>query len=160
MTGEPFFLPWIGTGYSDGVNGSRLLVLGESHYSENPANAYPTLTQDIVTRVVAGERFPFFTKLGQCIGGAATGREFTWQSVAFYNYVQQLVGAHARDRPTEQMWERAMAPFNAVLTKHQPHAILVAGVGTWNSLSRLVPVSALVADGCLLRGVPVLLNCG
>lgn len=142
MTASPFFLPWVGTHYANGINGQRLLVLGESHYSEDPRNAYPRLTRDIVGRVVAGERFPFFTKLGSVIQMSTKPTAFSWQAVLFYNFVQQLVGAHARDRPTEAMWAGGFEPLTAVLTEHQPSAVLVAGGGTWGGLSRYFPADA------------------
>lgn len=96
-------LPWVGNHYASGINGQRLLVLGESHYSEDARNAYPQLTRDIV---------------------------------------QQLVGTHARERPTETMWASGFEPLAAVLAEHQPSAVLVAGVGTWGGISRYFPADA------------------
>jgi hypothetical protein len=142
MTASPFFLPWVGTQYASGINGQRLLVLGESHYSDDSRNAYPQLTRDIVARVVGGERFPFFTKIGSVIERSTKPTTFSWQAVLFYNFVQQLVGAHARDRPTEAMWASGFDPLMAVLTEHRPSAVLVAGVGTWGGLSRYFPRDA------------------
>ena len=142
MTATPFFLPWVGAHYANGINGQRLLVLGESHYSDDSRNAYPQFTRDIVGRVVAGERFPFFTRLGGVIQMSTKATAFSWQAVLFYNFVQQLVGAQARDRPTEAMWANGFDPLMAVLTEHQPSAVLVAGVGTWGALSRYFPADA------------------
>jgi hypothetical protein len=142
MSASPFFLPWVGADYAKGLNDQRLLVLGESHYSEDARNAYPNLTRDIVQRVVGGERFPFFTKLGGVIQASTDSSTFSWQSVLFYNFVQQLVGAHARDRPTEAMWANGFEAFGGVLAQYQPSAVLVAGVGTWSGLSRYFPSDA------------------
>ena len=142
MAASPFFVPWVGADYATGLGGQRLLVLGESHYSEDPRNAYPNLTRDIVGRVVGGEHFPFFTKLGSVIHGSTEPTTFSWQSVLFYNFVQQLVGAHARDRPTEAMWADGFEPFTAVLAEYRPNVVLVAGVGTWDGLSRYFPQGA------------------
>jgi hypothetical protein len=97
---------------------------------------------DIVGRVVGGERFPFFTKLGSVIQLSIKSTTFSWQAVLFYNFVQQLAGAHARDRPTEAMWAGGFEPLAAVLTEQQPSAVLVAGVGTWDGLSRYFPADA------------------
>lgn len=142
MTASPFFLPWVGNHYASGINGQRLLVLGESHYSEDARNAYPRLTRDIVERVVGGERFPFFTRLGSVIQTSTKTTTFSWQTVLFYNFIQQLVGAHARDRPTEAMWASGFEPLTTVLAEHRPSAVLVAGVGTWGGLSRYFPADA------------------
>jgi hypothetical protein len=164
MPTRPFFLPWIGAEYSPGVGGCRLLVLGESHYSEDPRNAYPALTRDIVGRVLDGEHFPFFSKVGAVMQGALDGGTYTWNRVAFYNFVQELVGAHARDRPTDAMWASGMEPFQQILSDLQPHAVLVCGVGTWNGLSQHFPETAMsdaTASGELVRrwqlpGIPPL----
>ena len=50
-----------------------------------------------------------------------------WESVAFYNYVQEFVGDHPRDRPTSAQWEQAGKVLPTVLTTLRPHFVLACG---------------------------------
>jgi uracil-DNA glycosylase len=57
-----------------------------------------------------------------------------WHTVAFYNYIQCVVGGGARIPPTKEMWTKARPPFSQVLKMLAPHAILVLGKRLWNKL--------------------------
>lgn len=143
MPSPPSFLPWKGADYLRGLDGCRLLVLGESAYSADTRDRYPNFTQDIVGRVVKGEHFPFFSRMSAVMDGALGTGRFTWNAVAFYNFVQEFVGEHPRDRPTPQMWGSGMEPFEWVLSDLRPQAVLVVGADTWNhGLSPHFPKSA------------------
>ena len=50
-----------------------------------------------------------------------------WNSVAFYNYIQEVVGENPRDRPTDAMWEQAKQPFLQVIESLSPDIVVILG---------------------------------
>lgn len=133
------FLPWVGPDYADdGLDGLRVLLLGESHYTK-ARDPRPTITQEVVRKYgVKGEPQPFFTKAMKAVDPGSndttkTRRSF-WNSVAFYQFIQASAGEVPADSPTEEMWNEAVDPFRAVIDDLQPHAIVVFGKDVWRHL--------------------------
>lgn len=133
------FLPWVGSNYGSKSRwGTRVLMVGESHYTSN-GNAKPRdFTQHCVETHASGKwksKSTFWTRAKRVLveKGAVSHREF-WDSVAFYNYVQELVGEGPRKRPTERMWEISKAPFEEVVEALNPGCIVVLGKGLWKHL--------------------------
>ena len=129
------FRPWIGNKYEAGNRfGKRVLVLGESHYGD-----WVDANEDFTTFIMRRYGMPvgggaFFAKVVKVLlqmdvtdGLTAKDRAETWQHVAFYNYVQELVGDEARQRPTNAMWIEAERPFLEVVDALRPHVILALG---------------------------------
>lgn len=146
------FDPWIGLKYeTEGIGGTRLLVLGESQYpgaeyvhlypGGAPTAACRSSTQEIVRDLAIENRNRFFTKVAKIVLGLPAGRRLPsevrvdfWERIAFYNYVQWWLGG-ARFRPSPELWLAAQSPFLEVLSELRPHVLLVLG----NELSRWLP---------------------
>ena len=132
------FLPWVGPDYPDIRDARpRLLVLGESHYG-GPDSDYPEFTQYVVRTFGLERRDRYFTTTAKIVLGIPKGvylsdqvRRAFWNSVAFYNYIPQLVGPTSRIRPSENQWELGAKVFQDVLAKLEPHMILVLGKDLW-----------------------------
>ena len=56
-----------------------------------------------------------------------------WQSVAFYNFIQEFV-AGPRMHPVPEAWRSARPAFEAVLEALRPQALLILGARLWNNL--------------------------
>lgn len=140
MSGDPFFLPWQGARYREGIGGVRLLLVGDSHYASDPGDAEPELTRKIVTRFMGGEPMPFFAKSASVVSGASDVAEVdVWDLVAFYNYVQNLAGATHEDIPTNEMYSNAAVPFERVLHSLKPDGLIVLCQRTWNHIGNGFP---------------------
>jgi len=133
--------PWIGERYGKGLYKHRILVLGESEYqAEGRKPPSKTDTCWCVKGVIAGtKRSAFFSNITVMFLGQApqdkNERSRFWHSIAFYNYVQEHVGARAGIRPTKEMWRgEAPAAFREVLAKHKPKYIVVLGFCNWKWL--------------------------
>lgn len=125
------FLPWVGEKYKEST--PRILILGESHYS-NPEDYSEDFTQWVVKEYAIDpeKRLRFFTTIANTITGHSgwmddEKRQEFWHSVVFYNYVQELVGAGSRIRPSETMWYRAKEPFFSTLDQLAPQIVIVLG---------------------------------
>ena len=133
---EVSFTPWIGPRYTDeGIGGTKLLVLGESHYGEeeSPPSSF---TKDVVRSLVYDGRHAFFTMIAKLVVGRGAGnyipqseRQWVWDRIAFYNYVQSLAGTGPDGDVTDSMWEEAKGPFLDVVEVTGPDAILIVGKG-------------------------------
>lgn len=141
------FHPWIGAKYAEGINGKRLLVLGESHYHncEEPqcrelenevdrTNLHQRMTHDVVEFWKDNpHRSPLSYRVPElfCLSKA----EF-WPQVVFYNYLQTFAGKKAKERPAASQWEESQsAPaFQEVLSVFAPDRILVLGKELWINL--------------------------
>jgi hypothetical protein len=127
------FEPWIGKHYlAKGIDGVRLLILGESHYGK-PGDEYAEFTQDVITEWGQERRDPFFTKVAKLllcpisnVWLSDSDRTEFWEKVAFYNFIQVFL-PKARKRPTSEMWEAAKQPLLDVIAELRPHVILVLG---------------------------------
>ena len=128
------FQPWIGASYRiGGAHNCRILILGESHYGK-PADARLDFTTYIVGRYAITERRRFFSVIQRLVSldtkrgsySRASKRTF-WNSVAFCNYVQAIVGSKARQRPTAAMWETGASVLLQVLIEVQPEVVVVLG---------------------------------
>ena len=42
------FAPWVGSAYTMGIEGKRMMALGESHYCANPCDADSGMTNRII----------------------------------------------------------------------------------------------------------------
>lgn len=133
------FEPWIGSKYFNSNRfGVRVLILGESHYA--PDNASPTFTSQIVRDEAQDGRHSFFTKVSKVLLGLGNGwiddetRSEVWEHVAFYNYIQGLVGKGSRIRPSQEMWANSRRPFLYVLNELKPDVLLVLGKQLANNL--------------------------
>lgn len=136
MNAQPFFLPWIGPHYESGVAGVRLLLLGKSHYGP-PSAEYPEFTWDIVKRQLTDGGEPFFTKTKALVLAAAGISSSTlWDSVAFYNYIQRVVGETSDTKPSREMWSDAVGAFEHVLHDLRPDGVLVLSKDVWVHLGR------------------------
>lgn len=138
------FLPWVGKNYQAGLNGLRTLVLGESHYhgGVNPEiNSRPNFTIECIQEQVDGEfTFAFWTKIATTMIGrkpTLEDKQQFWNSVAFYNYVQDSVGSGPRIAPQSESWEKSEVPFEEVLENLKPHFIVALGYRMWDRLPNL-----------------------
>lgn len=110
----------------------------------------------IIEKWAMGEKaIRFFTVAARLLGADANSRatrmEF-WNQVAFYNYVQGIVGNSARQRPTEAQWSSARAPFTDVLDELKPEVVVVLGRELWNHLPQGERLALGRIDGRALEG--------
>ncbi|MCX9070647.1 hypothetical protein [Citrobacter portucalensis] len=139
------FMPFVGEKYHNSRYGVRVLVLGESHYGADE-DCSPDFTQKVVEQCAYEPDTPFFSKLTNVLRGRTDWpteeeRRETWQHVAFYNFVQDFVGAESRIAPTRPMWRAAQAPFQEIVRILEPDVILVLGSRLWNNVDDLPPTS-------------------
>lgn len=127
-----FFRPWMGQRYGRTELG-RLLVLGESHYGEDEPN--PNWTIECVQNFASGIwNHRFWTNIGQVITGQKhweIDRLEFWNSIAFYNYVQEVAAPGPRQSPTEEMFARGARPFFEVISVLKPTHIIALGYRLW-----------------------------
>src|ERR1700733_7091500 len=89
------FLPWVGSAFHN--QSRRILILGESHYSDRqePRTLTRTLTQDYIN---GRWNHRFWTQVAQAVTGKPhweINRPEFWSTIAFYNYVQCIVAESA-----------------------------------------------------------------
>jgi hypothetical protein len=133
--------PWVGHDYeNNGIDGRRLLIIGESHYVGSrqefaEIRASRTFTQEVVERQWTTASWSYFTKIAKAVTGEEEPDKRTfWNKVAFYNYVQDIVGTGPRERPTKRLWKEAADILPSVIDELRPHYILATGKGLWNQL--------------------------
>ncbi len=118
------FQPFIGENYFKSP--SKILLLGESHYSEHENN--PHFTSDVVSDYIdKNSHSKFFGGMLRALYGEITDVNQQFRQLSFYNYIQEVVGPKHNDRPTDTMWCYAQAPFWEVLSVLQPDTILCFG---------------------------------
>lgn len=138
------FEPWVGSEYEQGLDGLRVVLMGESHYDRDGVGTKASFTRDVVeTFAIGPQRHAFFTKAANLIVGAhehtdETRRAF-WNRVAFYNYIQRIVGAEPSAQPTQEMWQEAPAAFQAMLAQLKPHCVVVLSQRLWKQLPAANP---------------------
>jgi hypothetical protein len=134
--------PWKGETYeAPKILPYKTLILGESNYTDNPEKFDENIVIDCVLEDINGQQDPqgfgkFATKTRRVIFGRDTKMEpdVFWGNVAFYNFVQFLVGNQARQRPTEEMWVNSIPAFEELITELKPERILVLGLANWRNL--------------------------
>lgn len=135
------FLPWIGKEYQKGINGKKVLVLGESHYCAKESDAEPTLTQEIIIDLFNADS-PHegykntYTKFAKAIAGRDLGfteKEQVWDSVAFYNYVQVPI-SEARVSPSAEEFENSEAALFEILEQLKPDYVIAWGYRLYDNL--------------------------
>lgn len=126
---EVHFYPWIGDQYFSNGN-LKKLILGESHYGGSPEIVEQELTFRCIDEVQSNTwRNSFFTRVKNiCIPLDSTiDHGNFWKHVAYYNFVQQIVGAKARVRPTDEMWKKSATAFLEVCNKLEPEIVIILG---------------------------------
>jgi hypothetical protein len=150
-----FFKPWVGKNYSStGINGKKLLILGESHYCGENCPTCGKLEIDdkncreFTTNVVNG-----FLKYkegdGECEGWMNTYTKFGnifynrhlsfdevqafWDSIVFYNFVQSSTNG-PRESPTSKEFTKSASAFFEILQEYKPDLIIVWGKRLWHQM--------------------------
>lgn len=144
-----FFLPWVGKHYGRSRLG-RLLILGESHYGEDVPT--PDWTIDLTREYAEGRwNHRFWTNIGQAITGLRHwefDRSEFWNSIAFYNYVQEIAAAGPRQAPTAEMFAGSEGAFFEVISALKPTHVLALGYRLWEQMPSFESDCAPVfADG-------------
>lgn len=142
------FKPWVGSNYYNSRFGIKVLILGESHYADPEDEVGEDWTQYVVRQNGMNVPNSFFTRTAKAVLGltaeqALSGveRADLWGHVAFYNYIQEIVGTEGRIRPTKAMWESAPTAFTEVIETLKPDVIVVLG----SELGEWIPE----VDGCI-----------
>lgn len=137
------FLPWVGKAYENGIDGKRVLVVGESHYSDihETRKPVPDMTVSVMTEYMAGIR-KNHTRTLDNLAWAVSGKgpyelrnegkrgEFEiWQQLGFYNYIPVvLTDGPQRDRPDKDLFISGKEPFENVLQNNKPDILIVCGL--------------------------------
>lgn len=134
------FDPWVGADYGNPNDlglPSRLLILGESHYGD-PEEYRRSLTTEVIEDQWSGHSYRYFTAVQKSVLGPSQevdAKDF-WKFVAFYNFIQRLVGEKPGVRPDQHMWKEAAAPFRETLNRLGPTHVIATGFDLWNNLPR------------------------
>ncbi|MDE6140909.1 MAG: hypothetical protein K2F95_08175 [Alistipes sp.] len=171
-----FFLPWAGAeSATGGIFGKRILVLGESHYCQDHDAPTENLTREAVEKYLAGEYIQSFKLFEQSLVGAKTDmsqRRQIWDSLLFYNFVQNPLGETPRQKLAVDNPDRSTDAFFEVLEEHRPQYIIAWGYRLWDKamptkrwtwgdkivIEGLPPIKFgyyTLADGTRVKAVPV-----
>ncbi|WP_157580157.1 hypothetical protein [Rudanella lutea] len=123
------FEPFVGKDYYS--QSPKILVLGESHYA-GEGDQQSDFTQKIVQENAQrqnGQSHRFFTLIAKSIDKQLDNltAPSLWDRVAFYNYVQVIVGARPGIRPTNTMFANSDQAYRAVLERLKPDLVVVVG---------------------------------
>lgn len=141
---EVRFLPYVGDSYGIGIDGMKVLLLGESHYiadedSINKAGGIRFYTRYIFDDCAHdGSRAwgAFFRRLDALVARKAGPSDEEaaegWRHVAYANFVQESVGSAARVRPSADGWGSGRRAFPHLLSILSPDVILVMGRQAFN----------------------------
>lgn len=134
-----------------GFEGMKTLILGESLYGKL-GTEYDNFNADVVKEWAFGKPSAFFSKITKSMLRLPSQQDLSddqraqfWNSVAFYNYVQKLVGDGPRQRPSPNLWEQSKEAFLEVLSQLNPDVCVVFGMELWSNLPS--PRQNLSADG-------------
>ena len=153
------FHPWVGDKYECGIKGfdengiivygtkedpgKKILVLGESHYCAELADAISELTNKIIKDLIDpdSEWEPYkntYTKFIKSLTGHLDNLEFNdkkeaWEHLGFYNYVQEPMTG-ARISPTSEDFKNSEKAFWEILNELKPDLIIVWGTRLYNNL--------------------------
>jgi hypothetical protein len=151
------FNPWVGEHYRDsGLDGVKLLVLGESQYGSpgeftDPVRGTttgedPSATREIIRDYAILRSKSFFTKILKVVLGVPAGEQVThdqrtefWNGVAFYNFIQWWM-PKPKYPTTEEMWSEGLLAFSETLIELKPDVLLVLGRHLKNRLPPLTEV--------------------
>ena len=130
---NPYFIPWVGQDYFDIP--PKLLILGESHYARKEdlgKMEEPRLLTINCVRDYAYKKWnhSFFTRISRIVSqkeASQIDRTSFWAQVAFYNYVQEIVGYNPRERPNETQWNSSKDALDEVLRKLTPNRVIILG---------------------------------
>jgi len=134
--------PWIGNNYKVGFAGKKVMVLGESHYFENVADARENVTSEIISDLFDPEspHEPYkntYTKFAKAMVGkpelTIDDKRNFWNSVAFYNFVQFPISG-ARMAPSAQEFAESAQPFFEILEELRPQIVIAWGSRLYNNL--------------------------
>lgn len=138
------FSPAVGEHYQEGFKGKKVLVLGESHY--DVSNDEKDITKIVIQRfqeyqLGKGESFAHwmntFTKFARSFDNKELeGNQVAdfYDSVAFYNYVQESLD-ESRKSPTKEQFANSEKAFFEVLEELQPDVIIVWGHRLWDNMT-------------------------
>lgn len=126
--------PWVGKDYEKGINGCKVLGLGESHYCANPSDFNPEITRNVISDLYdpQSEHEPYKNTYAKFINALAgekldfSGKEKWWGKIAFYNYVQTPMTG-ARVSPSIEDFKNSEEAFFKVIEKLRPSHIIVWG---------------------------------
>ena len=146
--------PWIGKNFNNPQNFIyKTLILGESNFTEVEKFKYDHVINCVINDISVDPKIErdtlgfcrFSTKIRRIIFGRKEGIGINnfWQDVAFYNFVQFLVGDKARIRPTNEMWVESIKAFLEVILLLQPTKVLVLGKANWENLLRHIDHEAI-----------------
>lgn len=139
------FRPWVGAEYEKGIGGKRLLVLGESHYSDT---ADPELTQIVMKKLLdykLGKEehaswMNTFTVFERSVANRRLSGEEScafWNSVLFCNFLQEVTTEAPRQALAVNDLQRSADAFFELLEEHRPEYIIAwGGAGCGTSCSR------------------------
>lgn len=137
--GKLTWLPWIGENYTR--TKTKMLIVGESHYYDPASkNDYSFIkhqkidfTQTVVkeiaiTRNIDDKRSAtMYENFYRSIHTVEQSREDYWNSVAFYNFIQQPMHS-IKQRPNQNMIAKAWNSFKSVIEILEPDFVIFIGV--------------------------------
>lgn len=137
------WLPWVGCNVAELPISQRILVVGESHYSNelNPTKAARDIrrlmadagyTRDIITEcpVNLEWRNPTLENIERfLLGGPARCRVKLWDDLLFYNFVQRpMAYGHRKERPVWDDWVGGWRVFYDLVRVLEPAHCIFIGV--------------------------------
>ena len=151
------FKPFVGRDYASGHLFSRkIMVLGDSHYCADEADAVPSLTNDIVRYYLDAKSenegwMQTYRKFERSLVGRETTKEDSvriWKSLMFYNFLQEPLSGPRKAGTAEQYRDSAGSFFD-VIDEYRPDVIIVWGKRLWDNLpaERWTSAPAMEYDG-------------
>lgn len=134
------FVPYVGAHYWDGFRSElRLVIVGESHYDPHGSNGDRDYTRDTVERCIVEDGKPnlgrFWGPLSMMLTGSerptANAVRAAWNTIAYMNYIQCIVGASGQSPKSEDMWGTGEPALKDAIRILRPDRVLVLGSTNW-----------------------------
>lgn len=158
--------PWQGAKFSSSQK--RILFIGESHYQSTlTSDLDPEFTQKVVDSYISGNwNHRFFTGISRIASGLEARETWNkrteiWENIAFYNYIQEIVGNDSRMGFYPDKVKKSEAAFFELLKSLKATHAVILSKRLWtlmpNGISEHVRDERLYqygdADHCLALGL-------
>lgn len=148
------FVPYVGTHYWKGFkNGLRFLIVGESHYDPNGSAGDREYTRATVEGCITDKNGnPNLGRLWGPLNMMLTGSDrptgddvrTAWDTIAYMNYVQCIVGEKGQSPKFKEMWKTGEPALKDAIRILCPHRVLVLGSTNWGHIKWGSPIAGSI----------------